>query len=83
MRHGWKIVYMAMKGYRHNPHEMQYKHRICQNCGAEQMQDANYEWGRVKGYYWYPKIGRCKLPGKGEKRKNDAPNHGKIRRRLP
>lgn len=45
MRHDWKIVYMAMKDDRERKakHAMQYKHRVCQNCAAEQMQDAEYE----------------------------------------
>lgn len=60
MRHEWEIKYMASKENRHSPHAMQYKHRICKNCGAEQMQEAEYEWMRIVGYRWHPKVGRCK-----------------------
>ena len=62
MKHDWKIIYKAMLDDRKAKHAMQYRHRVCENCGAEQMHDAQYEWMRVVGYHWYPKIGRCKPP---------------------
>jgi len=34
--------------------------RKCKNCGAIQRKDAEYEWGRVIGYSWWPKVGKCK-----------------------
>ena len=34
--------------------------RECKKCGAIQVKDADYLWGRVVGYSWSPKVGRCK-----------------------
>lgn len=34
--------------------------RECENCGAIQAKYSNTEWGRVIGYSWYPKVGKCK-----------------------
>lgn len=61
-QHNWQIRYMPIREDRGHSHSMQYKHRVCLTCDVEQAQTANYEWGRVVGYSWYPKIGRCKPP---------------------
>ena len=37
-----------------------YGARRCVKCGAEQEKIANYSWGRVMNYQWYPLVGRCK-----------------------
>lgn len=34
--------------------------RECKKCGAIQEKHADYNWGRVVGYRWQPKVGRCK-----------------------
>jgi hypothetical protein len=33
--------------------------RKCNNCGKTQERVATTNWGRVVGYNWYPKAGRC------------------------
>jgi len=39
-----------------------YGARRCKNCGAEQVKEPQHLWGRITGYIWYPKAGRCKEP---------------------
>ena len=34
--------------------------RECSNCGIIQEKHSETSWGRVTGYKWYPKAGRCK-----------------------
>lgn len=34
--------------------------RECLNCGKIQEKHSKTLWMRVTGYYWYPKVGRCK-----------------------
>lgn len=34
--------------------------RVCTHCHSEQQHTSNQEWGRVKGYSWWPLVGRCK-----------------------
>ena len=33
--------------------------RQCENCGAIQTKESKTNWGRVTGYFWWPKVGRC------------------------
>jgi len=34
--------------------------RECSKCGVIQQKEASYNWMRISGYYWTPKVGRCK-----------------------
>ena len=54
MKHIWKITYGTWNGG-----FIQEKIRICEICEQEQVWITHYEWGRVKGYSWYPLISRC------------------------
>lgn len=36
------------------------KMRKCINCGSIQQKLQKQSYGRVTGYLWFPKIGRCK-----------------------
>ena len=49
MRHDWDEFY-----------ELLARKRRCRNCGAVQTHDNIQSWGRIVGYTWYPKAGRCK-----------------------
>lgn len=40
--------------------------RKCIHCQKIQQKHADYNWGRVSRYYWYPKLGRCKPIDKPE-----------------
>lgn len=40
--------------------------RECRNCKKVQAKHADHLWGRVTGYYWTPKVGRC--PGKSDQK---------------
>lgn len=59
MKHDWEYVNPA-------PGTKYFKYfgcldlRECKNCGVIQEKHSNQEWGRVTGYYWHPKAGRCK-----------------------
>ena len=33
--------------------------RKCRNCQKIQAKYSDHVWGRVTGYYWSPKVGRC------------------------
>lgn len=59
MAHEWKDVHQGVEGV------FNYGKRKCINCGAEQTKESKHEWGRVKGYHWTPKVGRCK-PNKSQ-----------------
>ena len=58
-KHDWKYVdtHPGGKYFKYfGCHDL----RECRNCGAIQAKHANHVWGRVTGYYWEPKVGRCK-----------------------
>ena len=42
--------------------------RECTKCGAVQAKHADYLWGRVVGYHWEPKVGRCPTDKKGKQK---------------
>jgi hypothetical protein len=55
MRHEWEVSHHTYANT-----VMIGAFRRCGNCGLEQERVTEHEWGRVAGYRWYPKIGRCK-----------------------
>lgn len=42
--------------------------RECVRCGAVQAKHADHSWGRVTGYHWEPKVGRCPADKKRQKK---------------
>lgn len=56
MRHAW----VRFGEDRVNPFRVL---RWCRRCGRIQERIAEQNWGRVTGYLWRPKVGRC--PGTG------------------
>lgn len=60
MRHQWEDAgsYTARRPFQ--------KWRRCKNCGKEQQQQSRHLWGRVVGYFWTPKAGRCQVAKSGD-----------------